>query len=72
MAAVLHLGNVQFREDENERSHIINPHSGPIKTVAVSELQHDTISYSKNQPTNLSSLIYNSVDVYHTQICAWF
>ena len=38
LAAVLHLGNIQFKEDDNERSHILDPQSGPLKTVAVSQV----------------------------------
>ena len=36
LAALLHLGNVQFTEDDKECSHIVNPQTGPLKTVSVS------------------------------------
>ena len=35
LAAVLHLGNVEFYEDANEYSHILDPYSGPVMMVSV-------------------------------------
>ena len=36
LAAILHLGNVTFTEDDDEYSHITDPQSGPLKTISVS------------------------------------
>jgi len=36
LVALLHLGNIQFQEDANEYSYILEPRSGPVKMVAVS------------------------------------
>ncbi len=35
LAAVLHLGNIQIHEDTNDYSYVLEPRSGPVKTVAV-------------------------------------
>ena len=35
LAAILHLGNIQFQEDGNEYSYVLDPRCGPINTVAV-------------------------------------
>ena len=36
LAALLQLGNIQFQEDANEYSYVLDPRSGPVKMVAVS------------------------------------
>ena len=36
LAAILHLGNVEFFEDSNCYSHIMDPRSGPVQMVSVS------------------------------------
>lgn len=35
LAAVLHLGNVDFYEDTNEYAHILDTFSGPVKMASV-------------------------------------
>ena len=35
LSALLHLGNVEFFQDTNEYSHILDPHSGPIQKTSV-------------------------------------
>ena len=35
LAAVLHLGNIDFYEDANEYAHILSPFSGPVKMASV-------------------------------------
>ena len=36
LAAILHLGNVEFFEDSNDYSHILDPRSGPVQITSVS------------------------------------
>lgn len=36
LAAILHLGNVEFFQDSNEYSHILDPRAGPVHTASVS------------------------------------
>ena len=35
LAAILHLGNIEFYEDSNDYSHILDPRAGPVQRTAV-------------------------------------
>ncbi len=37
LAAVLHIGNIEFMEDQNEHAFVLEPRSGPIQMVSVSK-----------------------------------
>ena len=45
LAAVLHLGNIEFHEDANEYSYILEPRSGPVQTVSVSRMNASLSDY---------------------------
>ena len=39
LSALLHLGNIEFFEDVNEYSHILDPRSGPVQKASVSNIE---------------------------------